>query len=370
MRDHTITKLLVPAVLLAAVSFFFGGCATVPRSASLPAYNIGGVSYVSLVPMCESRNVDWNYDAFAKTVTLSQGGHTVSLLVDETLVLVDGREQHLKHPLKLHQGALAVPLRFKEQIFDVYFRPPQSPLQAGSGMRTASLVIKTIVVDAGHGGKDPGAIGRSGTREKDVTLDIAKRLSAALRSQGYRVVMTRSSDVSVSLARRVSIANDAQADLFISVHANANRVRSLNGFEVYYVSPNANDYQRALSSSADIPVSLARYCASAPSSNLKAILWDMILTNNRAESIALGKDICNSTGGAVSARIIGVKGANFYVLKGTRMPAVLVETGFLSNASEEKLLKNGYYRQQIAQAVASGIQNYARNCAPIEAHRR
>jgi len=355
---------------LAAGALFFGGCATVSRSPSVVSFGIHGVSYVSLIPLCESRGIDWEYDTFTKTVTLSQNGHKVSLLVDEALALVDGVEHHLKHPLRLHQGTLVVPLRFQEQILDAYFPRQAVPLQPAVTQVSAPSRIKRIVIDAGHGGKDPGAIGRSGTREKDVTLDIAKRLAAILKSQGFEVIMTRSSDIAVALSRRVAIANDAQADLFISIHANANRVRSLSGFEVYYVSPKANDQQRALSSVAYIPAGLQRYCAGSPSSDLKAILWDMILTNNRAESVALGKDICSATGGTVSARIIGVKGANFYVLKGTSMPAVLVETGFLSNAAEERMLKNGYYRQQIAQSIASGIQRYARSCAPIEAHLR
>ncbi|MCX5714512.1 MAG: N-acetylmuramoyl-L-alanine amidase, partial [Candidatus Omnitrophica bacterium] len=105
--------------------------------------------------------------------------------------------------------------------------------------------IKKVVVDAGHGGYDPGAIGRTGLKEKDVNLDIAKRLSNLLRSEGVKVTLTRSSDTFVSLGKRVRLANDSGADLFVSIHSNASRTRSLCGFETYYVSHGVNDSKRA-----------------------------------------------------------------------------------------------------------------------------
>jgi N-acetylmuramoyl-L-alanine amidase len=111
-------------------------------------------------------------------------------------------------------------------------------------------------------------------------------------------------------------------------------------------------------------------CLLKPSLNLKIILWDMIYTNNRAESIELASDICRMINRNLDTRILGMKGANFCVLKGVRMPALLIEVGFLSNYNEERMIKNNYYRQQIAQAIAEGIQNYTRDYALMEARRR
>jgi N-acetylmuramoyl-L-alanine amidase len=230
--------------------------------------------------------------------------------------------------------------------------------------------IKKIVIDAGHGGKDPGTIGKRGLREKDVNLDIAKRLSRLLRSDGVEVIMTRSTDTFVSLERRVDIANNSRADLFISIHSNANRVRRLNGFEVYYISPNVNDSRRALYCAQNAALNLDRSCFSgAPSLNLKATLWDLIHTSNRAESIRLARDVCSVIDSNLNIKVLGIKGAPFYVLKGARMPAILIEAGFLSNSQEERLMKNAYYRQQIAESIEQGIQRYARDFTLMEAQR-
>jgi N-acetylmuramoyl-L-alanine amidase len=231
-----------------------------------------------------------------------------------------------------------------------------------------SSKIKKVVIDAGHGGNDPGTIGRTGLKEKDVNLDIVKRLAKLLRDSGVEVVLTRSYDVFVPLAGRVDIANNSRADLFISIHGNANRVRGLNGFEVYYVTPaNNNDIKRALAAAKSaapvIPGSSFDYI----SADTKTILWDMLYTFNRSESIKLGRSLCRTVNRDLYCKILGVKAANYYVLKGTRMPGVLIETGFLSNRDEERQLKNPYYRQQIVEAIMRGIVNYVSDYRLAEA---
>ncbi|MDD5594732.1 MAG: N-acetylmuramoyl-L-alanine amidase [Candidatus Omnitrophica bacterium] len=232
----------------------------------------------------------------------------------------------------------------------------------------SKTMIRKIIVDPGHGGNDPGAIGRTGLREKDVNLDIAKRLAKLLRDAGIEVVMTRSSDVFIPLDRRVAIANGAQADLFISIHSNANRARLMNGFEVYYITPAATiDSRRALSAaSSGRFTDLDSDMLAGSSLDLKATLWDMINNSNRADSIELAHSICRTIQSNLSTCVLGVKSANYFVLRGARMPAVLIETGFVSNSQEEKLLKNSQYRQQVAQAIEQGIENYARNYAFAE----
>jgi N-acetylmuramoyl-L-alanine amidase len=204
-----------------------------------------------------------------------------------------------------------------------------------------------------------------------VNLDIAKRLRSLLRADGLEVIMTRSSDTFASLSRRVNIANNSKADLFVSIHSNANRVRSLNGFEVYYISPNVSDSKRALYSAQHEVLDLkSASFASTPSLNLKAILWDMIYTSGRAEALRLSKYICQAIDNSVNTRVLGVKGAPFYVLKGIHMPGVLVEVGYLSNYNEERLLKNNYYRQQIAEGIAEGLHNYKRDSTYTEIVKR
>jgi len=273
------------------------------------------------------------------------------------MVLVDGNPEYLTHPVVMNLGTIMVPYRFSEQIIDKVFGGkahmplPQMPLAAK---------IKKVVVDAGHGGKDPGAIGKGGLREKDVNLDVAKRLATLLRARGIEVVMTRNSDVFVPLSRRVDIANSSGADIYVSVHANANRVRSLNGFEVYYISPKASDAKRAVDSAKSETLSIENARFGSQSLTLKTILWDMIYAYSRAESIELSNAICKGANSSLDVRVIGVKNANFQVLRGAHMPAVLVEMGFLSNSAEERKLKNSFYRQKVAECISDGLREYAR----------
>jgi N-acetylmuramoyl-L-alanine amidase len=182
--------------------------------------------------------------------------------------------------------------------------------------------------------------------------------------------MTRSTDRFVSLAGRVEIANRSNADLFLSIHANANRVRGLNGFEVYYIGRRANDAQRALSSARSESLNLGGSSLAGSSLDLKATLWDMVYTNNRAASLDLAGDLCRAMERNLNAQILGIKEAGFYVLKGAHMPAVLAEVGFVSNGEEERQLRNDYYRQQIAQALEQGIVAYAQDLSLAEANRQ
>ena len=364
MRKSKIQKFTLLVTSYWLLVTILSGCATVPMREVLPTYNIGGVTYVPLISLCESENIAWEYDTFAKTVNLSHGTHKINLMVGEKLVLLDGEPQYLKYPVDIYQGQVVLPFKFKEQILDVLFKERYP----GRKITLPPSRIKKIVIDAGHGGKDPGAIGKRGLREKDVNLDIAKRLSKLLRDNGIEVIMTRSTDSFISLEHRVVIANDSKADLFISIHSNANRVRSLKGLEVYYVSPNVSDSKRALYCAQNAVLNLDNSCfAYAPSVDLKAILWDMIHTSHRAESVRLARAICSVIENNLDTKVLGIKGAAFYVLKGVRMPAILIEAGFLSNYNEELLMKNSYYRQQIAEGIEQGIQKYARDFTLMEA---
>jgi len=367
-----IPKLIITGYLLFITSYFFTGCATVPKKVtqqpSLPVYTIGGASYVPLVILCDQHGISWSYDTFTRSVTLTKDLHRVYLKVGEAVAIVDGILQHLPQPVELYEGTVVVPLKFKEGSLDALVKAALAASYTKTP-ESGGLRIHKVAIDAGHGGNDPGAIGRTGLREKDVNLDIAKRLSKLLRDAGLEVILTRSTDQFVPLPRRVDIVNNSHADLFISIHSNANRVRGLNGFEVYYVSPKLNDTQRALAAARDSRLSLDRSWFAADTLNLRATIWDMIYAASRAESIRLARSICRTTDNELDTRVIGVKGASFLVLKGACTPAVLVEIGFVSNPTEEKRLKNNFYRQQVAEAIASGIKEYARDYSIQEASR-
>ncbi|MDD5654400.1 MAG: N-acetylmuramoyl-L-alanine amidase [Candidatus Omnitrophica bacterium] len=354
------------AILISAFCILnLTGCATVPRGQlNLPVYYINGAKYFPVISYCELKNIGWDYDTFTKSLTLKRGGQQVSLAVGSPLAVVNGTSRNIKLPVNMYGGAVAAPYRFKEDVLDLIFKEEVRPKADYFVSRGR---FRKIVIDAGHGGKDSGAVGRYGLQEKKVVLDIAKKLSHLLKEAGYDIIMTRDDDTFIPLSSRAGIANRNNADLFVSIHANANRSRNLYGFEVYYVSPYLNDTQRALSAAENAGLGNIDICPASGSKDLKATVWDLVYTSNRAESIDLAKYICNQARGSLSTRIIGIKGAPFYVLKNTQMPSLLVEVGFVSNAKEEKMLKSGLYREKLAETIAQAIKQFCRDYSLIEA---
>lgn len=357
------TKKILFSIILTVL--FLSGCATLPPRGAVPAYSLNGVSYFSLAGLCNIKGLDLQYDTYTRTAVLAKGAQRIKLRVGDPLILVNGSPMHLAYPPDLYQGALVVPSQFRVQVLDNLFKEEQP-----AGRRASLVRIRKVIIDPGHGGNDPGAIGRTGLREDEVNLDIAKRLRKLLISSGVEVVMTRDSDRFITLPRRVDMANNSGADLFISIHSNANPSKSMNGFEVYYVATSVSDSKRALLSANNSRINLGSLSFASSSRDLKVIVWDMIYTNSRAESIELSRSICKAIDRGLDTKINGVKGARYYVLKGAHIPAVLIEIGFLSNSGEERLLRTSSYRQKIAQGIFEGIDDYAQDTAIMEASKR
>ena len=218
------------------------------------------------------------------------------------------------------------------------------------------MTVKRIVIDPGHGGKDPGC--RIGGRyEKDITLSIARLLARKLREKiGCEVFLTRDKDTFLSLEQRTAIANMKKADLFISLHVNAHKDQRIHGLETYFLNM-ATDQSAIL-------VAARENAASEKSiSDLQAILNDLMLNTKINESSRLAHNVQNGMVGDVKKvyagiRSLGVKQAPFYVLIGAEMPAVLVEVGFLSNSSERNRLVDKKYQESITDGIYAGIRSY------------
>ncbi len=214
-----------------------------------------------------------------------------------------------------------------------------------------------IVIDPGHGGKDPGAIGYRGMKEKHVCLAIAKQLKKSLdRYPNCKTILTRTKDVFLSLEKRAEIANKSNADLFISVHANSHTDPSLSGVETYYLNFSSDSSARRVA---------ARENFTTPSqiSDLELILFDLMHNEKINRSSILAGYIHNNIVDAVSRRYstfrnLGVKHAPMRVLIDAEMPGVLLETAFISNPSEAKRLTSRAYQSSIAAAVAKGIHSF------------
>lgn len=355
--------------VLALASCVLSGCATVspPRVAELPIqkFYLNNALYYPLSEICRHFKISWDYDSFGRQISIKKADTEVKLLVDSQAALVNGLPLDLDMPVLVYNGITVVPARFKELVIDRFYCQliPKSAPEYASG-----YAIRKVIVDAGHGGHDPGAIGRTGLREKDVNLDIARRLAYLLKANGIEVLMSRSADKFITLEERAAITNRLKADFFVSIHSNSARSSKLNGFEVYYITDKVNDYSRALRQADNVDLGIEPGSFYNASLNLKAILWDIIYTQNRSRSIILAQNICQAANRNLGLRILGVKGAPFYVLKGSRIPAVLVEVGFLSNSSEERYLRSGFYRQQLAEAISEGILTYSRQYDPASGY--
>jgi len=316
----------------------------------------GGMQYISLTEYCEIRDLSCSVDKITHVAEIEQNGTVVKIMPDSRTLLVDGAVKKISPHPKLKDNEIYISPSFAKYLEEDVFiikRAAEVPYK-----KTDTMI--NIIIDPGHGGKDTGAVGRNyKVKEKDVVLDIAKKLKDELRKMGnFKITLTRTGDNFVSLWKRSDIANNAKADLFISIHANASRYRKVKGFEVFYLSNATDDNARAIAAAENEALSYENNSNHNKPDYLDATVWDMKLSENRIESKELANFICKSASSQLGVRNRGIKSARFNVLKGTRMPAVLVEVGFLSNKDEEWRLRSTEYRKKVATAIAKGILAY------------
>ena len=229
--------------------------------------------------------------------------------------------------------------------------------------------IRRVVVDAGHGGHDPGAIGPRRVREKDVTLAMARRLAKRLRAAGFEVVLTRKDDRFLALEERTAIANTSGGDLFVSIHANAHPRRNRSGVETYFLNV-ADDRYAARLAARENGVDVS----DRGDGDVGRILTDLDAKASADSSRQLAGIVQRELTAGVRSRVgevrdLGVKSALFYVLLGARMPAVLVETAFISNRVEERRLASERYQEEVAAGITRAVTAFARSEARVAAVR-
>ncbi len=254
-------------------------------------------------------------------------------------------------------------------VIDVYTKfPPHVKKEKEERTFQEFKGIKRVVIDPGHGGADPGAIGPTGLKEKDVVLDVAMRVGKILEGEyGVEVFYTRSKDVFIPLDERTDFANSKNADLFISIHANASRKRHTKGIETYVLNW-TNDKEAIRVAARENAISFKKM--QKLQDELQVILLDLARNNKRDESIRLAHHVQNSLAGVLKddyreVEDLGVKQALFYVLVGAEMPSVLVEISFISNPIEEKRLSTSGYRHKIAEAISRGVGAYIKQSTLI-----
>lgn len=243
---------------------------------------------------------------------------------------------------------------------------PEIPESDFEGSRVVEIIDETtaerrtieigrIVIDPGHGGKDHGKTGPSGLMEKDVNLMLAEVMRDRIRDKlGLEVILTREDDRLLSLTQRTEIANEMGADVFISVHCNSWFSERTGGFEAYFLSPARSESERAL---ARYENAAGETVTSTPEGDIDFIIWDLVQNEYINESSTFAEYIQKEMSDRLPVRNRGVKQANFVVLQGARMPAVLVETAFLSNPSEEALLADPDFHRQVADGLVDALRS-------------
>ena len=228
----------------------------------------------------------------------------------------------------------------------------KKPLAPESLTREFGLTAKTIVIDPGHGGKDPGALGGGALKEKYIVLSISEKLREILTRKGYTVLMTRDTNRFIPLKERTTFAIQRKADLFLSIHANGSKNPKAKGIETYYLSVTSTDKAAediAARENADSGYSIQE---------LEALLKGIIQESKSEDSKRLANHVQQALIQATGAVDRGVKHARFVVLIGTSVPAILIEAGFVSNPTEGRKLTTSAYQHKIANAIAQGIEKF------------
>lgn len=236
-------------------------------------------------------------------------------------------------------------------------------------IRVLGLKVGRIVLDPGHGGHDTGTIGPEGLREKDLVLDVAKRLGAIIEERlNSEVIYTRSDDVFVPLERRTEIANEAKADLFLSIHANSSTLRSAAGVETYYL--NFTTSRAALEVAARENAGSQKTIYELQDLLEKIALKDKVEESREFATRVQSALFAVSAKGDSRAKDRGIKRAPFVVLIGAQMPSVLSEIGFISNARDEGIMKRAEYRERLAEALYKGLASYANTLSHFQVAQR
>ena len=246
-------------------------------------------------------------------------------------------------------------------VLDLYDTAPREKTVATKSVQHSDKRDIIIAIDAGHGGEDPGAIGPNRRREKDVVLAIAKELNALLRAdKGFKPTMIRTGDYYVSLRGRRELARKRQADLFVSIHADAFKRREAHGASVYALSTQgatstAARYLAQRENESDL---VGGVTLSDKDDLLAGVLADLSMTSTLDNSLKLGAKVLRRVDGVAKLHKNRVEQAGFAVLKSPDIPSILVETGFISNPGESKLLASSSYQKKMARAIHAGIRDW------------
>lgn len=290
---------------------------------------VGARDYLSADNIAKFYGLLGNIDSTGKTVVLNNGRNQLQLTLDSREAIVNGVRNWLCFPVIAQDNKFLVSRIDLAKTIEPQLRP-QMIQRKGK--------VQTVVLDAGHGGFDKGARSSFGS-EKEYALDVARQLRPLLQAKGFKVIMTRENDVFLPLQLRAHIANQTRDSIFVSIHFNGASNRDATGFEIFSLTP------RGAPSTADdsLALSFVNMQAGSPVD---------------AQSFELSACVYHSMLGHIPEFDRGIKRARFAVLRHTKIPAILVEGGFLSERNDSKSVANPAWRAKLAEAISVGIENY------------
>lgn len=340
------------------------------ETVKLPLYGKGNyILYSELSPIFPELTFNSRASSLVTSIQSPQG--KIQFRLGASFYILDEKIIKIPKPSLTKNGDLYLPIDIAEAIFlnliayDFRYKFKETELLLdvqGTPVPKKNINVKAIIIDAGHGGKDPGTSDAAGYFEKEVSLGVAKYLYLYLRKYypEIRLLLTRKSDVFIELEERSKQANtllkDTRDSIFISLHCNASLNEKAGGFEIYYLSQSPSTEQAR-----ETALIENKFLSPHPNRIVNVIQSQMLssVTQRRSKKLAesiedeYGKGLIN----AISTR--GVKKADFSVLRGSLMPAVLIEMGYLTNLEESKILKDKNFQKKIARSIIKGIRTYA-----------
>lgn len=308
-------------------------------------------AYVPLMRLAEQKGLSCQWEPLVKNLTVQGPGGVARFHEGSEYILIDQRLHRLSGEVKWMAGEPYAP----EEVAGYLNRLLRVESYSATPIVSLdSTRLRRIVLDAGHGGHDQGANNHSGIIEKDLVLKITRRVAERLRREGVEVILTRDSDVFIPLEERARISNDGNVDLFVSLHANASPTKSLKGFEVYTLSQAAGDEEIAAVRAKKAVTPRALFVDGA-GNTVKAVYWDLREAENRRESIRMAHRIGRSARESLDLNVLRLREAQFYVLKWTESPAVLIEIGYITHPDDARLLEDESYVEKLCEALAKGI---------------
>jgi len=375
------SKKLIKLSLLIIPAFFFLTGAVSDKSLSI--IEIKGSSYILLDELIRKHSIEHSFDPVFQKGRLYYKSHYMVYKTGYSCSIIDNSLAGHDNPILRWKGGIYIPLDLAEILLEnfynrevqekngklVFIEEERGEIKQPERDRIPSKKEKIgfIIVDAGHGGKDPGAVGKGGLREKTITLQIAKKVEALLRRrmEYIKLKSTRSSDRFIELAERAEIANRElkknMNGLFISIHVNASISNRISGFETYFLSQNPTNEEARKTAALENNVVILETQGRGKKKyeDVDYVEALMMTTQIQKESSILADSVQNSIGKNIREfKSRGVHKADFFVLRGSLMPAVLVEVGFITHQKEIKYLKTDSYQDKLAEGIVDGIADF------------